>query len=309
MLRRQFLLTPLALAQDPPPIRVEVNLVNVPFSVRDSSGRWVKNLTANDVEVLEDGVVQKVSFFSKAGDSPLSIAIVADVSGSQEEFLKDHRRDLRDFLKTVMTPRDQAMLVCFGNSIRLVSPFSKKADDLDDSLKDYQKGKNISQYPRLGQPELRSGGTAFYDATIEAARKMAGEDGRRAILLFSDGEDNSSAMNLLDTIEEAQQAGVTIFTLRYTELKKGVWNARNKYGRSVMSRLARESGGLEFDGTDAKDLREPFKQIAEMLRSTYDLGYTSSQSERDGTFRKIKIRIKQEGLTTRHKTGYFARPN
>lgn len=309
MLRRNFLLSPLLLAQDPPPIKVEVNLVNVPFSARDRNGQWVTDLTAADLEVFEDGIPQKISFFSRASDSPLNIAIVADISGSQEKFLKDHRRDLRDFLKGVLTKRDQALLVCFGNSIRLVSPFSKQADHLDDALKDYQKAKNVSNFPKLGAPEIRSGGTAFYDAVCLAAQQMAGQEGRRAMLIFSDGEDNSSARNLMDAVETAQEYGVTLFTLRYTELKKGIWNARNKYGRSVMSRLAAESGGLEFDAGESSDLRNEFRQIADMLRSTFDLAYTSSQPERDGSFRKIRIRVKQPGLTLRHKTGYYARPS
>jgi Ca-activated chloride channel family protein len=307
MLRRNFLLSPLLLAQDPPPIKVDVNLVNVPFSVKDGRGQWVTTLSAEDFEVFEDGAAQKISFFSRAADSPLSIAVVADISGSQEDFLKDHRRDLKDFLKTVMSKRDQAMLVCFGNSIRLVSPFNQQADLLDEALKDYQKAKNISHFPKLGPAEIRSGGTAVYDAVIQTARQMIGEPGRRAILLFSDGEDNSSAQNLMDTVETAQETGVTIFSLRYTEIRKGVWNARNKYGRSIMSRMAAESGGLEFDAGESSDLRDAFQQISGMLRASYDLAYASTQQERDGSFRKIRIRAKQPGMTLRHKTGYYAR--
>ena len=122
MERQSFLLTPLALrAQDA--IKVEVNLVNVPFSAQDSRGHWNSNLSASDVEVFEDGISQKISFFSRAVDSPLSIAVIADTSGSQKDFLSEHRRDLRDFLRTVMTKRDQAMLVVFGGSIRVSSPF------------------------------------------------------------------------------------------------------------------------------------------------------------------------------------------
>jgi len=123
------------------------------------------------------------------------------------------------------------MLACFGNSIRLVSAFIKQADQLDEAMKDFQKAKNVGQFLKLGPPELRSGGTAFYDAVCHSSREMVGQDGRRAMLLFSDGEDNSSANNLMDTAEAAQETGVTIFTLRYTEIKKGVWTARNKYGR------------------------------------------------------------------------------
>ncbi|WP_051670784.1 VWA domain-containing protein [Bryobacter aggregatus] len=307
MLRRNFLFTPLLLsAQDA--IKVDVNLVNVPFTARDARGQWVQTLTANDLEVTEDGAPQKIAFFSRASDSPLSIAIIADISGSQQKFLKDHRRDLHHFLKTVLTPRDQAMLVCFGNSVRLASPFHHQADYLDDALEDYQKAKNVSQLPRLGPQELRHGGTAFYDAIFHTAKEMANQEGRRAIILLSDGEENSSAHNLMDAIEAAQEYSATIFALRYTELRKDkVVTARNKYGRSVMKRLAQETGGLDFDAAEDKHLKEAFTQISAMLRATYDLAYTSNQPSDDASFRKIRIRSKIPQLSFRHKTGYFPR--
>jgi Ca-activated chloride channel homolog len=308
MQRRFFLFSPLLLAQDPAPIRVSVNLVNVPFSVRDTRGQWVTTLSQEDFEVFEDGVAQKIAFFSRATDSALSLAVVADVSGSQEDYLKEHRRDLRDFLKTVLRPRDQAMLAAFGNSIRLVSPFDKEAERLDDALKDFHKAKSASGYPKLGAPENRSGGSAFYDALVACADELGTREGRRAMIVFSDGEDNASAHHLLDAIETAQQKGVTVFCLRYTEIKKGVWNARNKYGRSVMQRIGAETGGLDFDAGESKTLEAAFGEIAAMLRSTYDLAYTSNQAEQDGSFRKLKVRAKRQGLQLRHKSGYFARP-
>ncbi len=306
MQRRLFLFSPVLLAQDA--IRVEVNLVNVPFNVLDSRGQLVQNLSADDFEVFEDGSPQKIAFFSRAADSPLTLAVIADVSGSQQEFLKDHRRDLRDFLKTALTPRDQAMLICFGNSIRLVSPLSSKPEHLDDALKDFQKARNISQFPKIGAPELRTGGSAFHDAVVAAAQELEGLEGRRAILLFSDGEDTSSAHHLLDSIEAAQQHSATVFCLRYTDVQKRIWNSRNKYGRSVMRRLALETGGLEFDAAEEDNLRAAFRQIADTLRSSYDLAYNSANPDRDNAFRKIRIRPRRDGLQTRHKTGYYARP-
>ncbi|MBY0504093.1 MAG: VWA domain-containing protein [Bryobacteraceae bacterium] len=307
MRRRSFLFSSLAWAQEPTPIRVDVNLVNVPFSVTNASGKLIDNLTAADFEVWEDGVPQKIAFFSRAANSPLTLAVVADVSGSQEDYLKEHRRDLRDFLKTAMKPQDRAMLICFGANVYEVSTADTRPDRLDDALKEFQKAKRLGDYRKLGNPEIRQNSSSFYDAAVESAKALQGQPGRRAIILFSDGEDNSSARNLLDAIEAAQEYSATVFALRYTELRKGQWTARNKYGRSVMQRIANETGGLEFDAALDDHLREAFRQIADTLRTSYDLAYTSSQSERDGTFRKVKIRTKREGLRTRHKTGYFAR--
>jgi Ca-activated chloride channel family protein len=161
----------------------------------------------------------------------------------------------------------------------------------------------------VGPPERRDAGTAFYDAIYHATEDVLtrAETGRRALLVFSDGEDNSSAHHLLDAIEVAQRTGTTIFCLRYTDVDKRGWTARNKYGRGVMERLARETGGLEFDAGEERNLTSAFEQIGEILRSSYDLGYASSAGSGDDTFRKIRIRTRQPGLTVRHKTGYFAR--
>ncbi len=310
MQRRLFLLSGFAAAsaQEPAPIRVDVNLVNVPFSVTNSTGGLVNSLSAEDFEVFEDGVPQKIRFFSRASDSPLTLAILADVSGSQEDFLKEHRRDLRDFLKTALKKQDQAMLICFGRNVYEVAPATGMADRLDDALKEFQKAKNPSAYRKLGTPEIRDNSSSFYDGVVEAARALHGLEGRRAIIVFSDGEDNSSAHHLLEAIEAAQEYAATVFALRYTELKKGQFTARNKYGRSVMQRISAETGGLEFDAAQDDNLRDAFRQIADTLRNSYDLAYSSSQADNDGTFRKIKIRAKSAGLRTRHKTGYYARP-
>ncbi len=313
MLRRRFLplLAGSTFGQDLPSIRVEVNLVNLPFSAKDEKGQLVRTLTKDDVEVLEDGVPQRVTHFSLGGESALSLGLVADVSGSQKDFLKDHRRDLRDFLKNVAQKRDRAFLLCFGNNLRLVAPLTAEMGQITEQLEQFQKAKRIEDYQTIGPKEIRVSGTAFYDAIYHAAADVLGkvDEGRRTLIVFSDGEDNSSAHHMLETIEACQRAGVQVFCVRYTELSRGRWTARNKYGKGVMERLARETGGLDLDATDVDDLRPQFRQIAEILRASYDLGYSSSNPDRDGTFRKIQLRSKRPGLTFRHKTGYYAKPD
>src|SRR5665213_3068359 len=138
------LLLPMAvllLAQEPPEpsIKVDVNLVNVAFVVRDAAGALSGGLTRDDVDVFEDGVRQDVRFFNRSADLPLRLALVADVSGSQEMFVKQHHRDIAAFLKNSLTAKDRAMLVCFGNRIRVVGDFSASPQDLLDSPADFQK--------------------------------------------------------------------------------------------------------------------------------------------------------------------------
>jgi Ca-activated chloride channel family protein len=290
------------------PIRVEVSLVNVGFSVRDEKGNLVTNLTQDDFEITEDGVPQKISFFARSTDVPLTLGLIMDVSGSQQSFLKPHHNDLQAFLKTVLRPQDRAFLVCFGNNLRLMSDYSNSAKDLVDALKEFEKGKNVEDFPLLGPREHRVLGTAFYDAIFHSSTQMMQnvERGRRALIVFSDGEDNSSAHHMMEAIEAAQANDVLLFAIRYTEVRNGRLDARNKYGMSVMERIARETGGADFDG-QGKGLLDGFRQIGEQLRSSFELAYHTSNPPGDKTFHKIVIKPKQPGLTVRAKTGYYAR--
>jgi Ca-activated chloride channel homolog len=289
------------------PIRVDVQLVNVGFSVRDAAGKLVTDLTRDDVEVFEDGVPQKVAFFARSTDVPLRLGLLMDVSGSQDSFVKPHAKDLQTFLKSVLGPKDDAFMVCFGNHLRLVSDFTNSPKALVSSLELFHKGK--TEFPEIGPREHRVAGTAFYDAIYYSAKQlMKDAQGRRqALIIFSDGEDNSSAHHMMEAIEAAQAANVLLFSVRYTETKDGRLNARNKYGIGVMERIAKETGGADYDARQ-RGLKSNFDQIGEQLRSSYELAYHSTDPVGDGSFRKIKIRVKREGLTVRAKTGYYAAP-
>ena len=295
-------------AQEPSKIRVDVSLVNVAFSVRDARGNLVTDLSQDDFEIAEDGVPQKISFFARSTDVPLTLGLIMDVSGSQQSFLKPHHNDLQAFLKTVLQPQDRAFLVCFGNNLRLMSDHSNSPRDIVDSLKEFEKGRNLGDFPLLGPREHRILGTAFYDAVFYSSTQMMQnvERGRRALIVFSDGEDNSSAHHMLDAIEAAQTNDVLLFTIRYTEVRNGVLNARNKYGMSVMERLARETGGADFDG-QGSGLLDGFRQIDAQLRSSFELAYHTSNPPGDKTFHKIVIKAKQPSLTVRAKTGFYSR--
>jgi Ca-activated chloride channel family protein len=287
------------------PIRVKVNLVNVAFVARDARGALVDKLTKDDVDVFEDAVPQKVTYFSRSSDVPLTLGVVVDASGSQDHFSKQHKNDLEVFFKDVLGPKDRVFLVGFGNHIRLVSDFSQSAGDLLDQWKLYQK--STGKFPELGPTESRDLGTAFYDSIYySVAEKLARENGRRAILLFSDGEDNSSSHNMMTAIETAQSENVIVYAIRYTDKEHGKLTARNKYGISVMDRVARETGGAHIDA-ETTDAHTYFRQIAEELRTSYELGYYPTDPLKDDSFRKIVIKPKREGVKIRAKTGYFSR--
>ena len=205
-------------------------------------------MNKDDFEVLEDGVPQTIRYFTRETELPLSLGIIVDASGSQEKFLKPHHHDVAKFLQTVLRPSDQAFAVCFGNHLRLVSDHAATAASIMDGLQRFQKGDR--HFPEIGPVEERDLGTAFYDAlyfSMTDQLKMEGAR-RRALIVFSDGEENSSEHDLLDVVEEAQSTDTVIYGVRYTEKSHGKLTARNKYGQRVMKHIASLSGGADFDG-------------------------------------------------------------
>ncbi len=313
-------LAKVATAQQEPAFRTEVQLVNVSLSVRDAEGRLVPGLGKEDFEVWEDGVRQDISFFSPSAGLPLALGLLVDDSGSQKSFAEERRRDLRDFLKAVMTDRDQAFVVSFATRLRLMTDFSASVDAIQQALepppakrkgkgKNQDKDRDRSEPPRLGPRERRRSGTAFYDAIYHAiGEKLTANDQRRkGLIVFSDGADNVSAHHMLEVIEAAQMAGVPLFCVRYTgSARQTELDSRDKYGISVMRRLALETGGADYDAVTG-NLKEAFAAIGDQLRASYELAYRSSNPGRDGTFRKVVIRPRGAGLSVRHKTGYYSR--
>jgi len=291
---------------DGPAIKSTVNLVNVSFTARDARGALLDSLTKDDVELYEDGAAQKVVHFAKSTDVPLTLGLIIDASDSQSHFYKEHEKDLEIFLKRVLGPRDRAFLLCFGNHLRIVNDFTQSGAEMLANLKEYDK--HSSRFPEIAPDDTRDSGTAFYDAIFYSiTEKMADVDGRKALLIFSDGEDNSSSHDEMTTIEAAQTANVLVYTIRYTETgKHGRLTARNHYGTRVMDRLAKESGASAIDAKEMKP-EEYFRQIAEELRTSYEIGYYPAAPMKNDSFRKISVRAKDETIKVRAKTGYYAR--
>lgn len=287
-----------------PTFRSDVNLVTVTFTVRDAEGKLVGDLKQEDVEVFEDGVPQKIRFFARSSDLPLAIGLVVDASDSQRKFIRRHHADVEKFLRNVLGPKDKAFLLCFGNHLRLVSDFSSSPEDIMRSLDLFDHSKQA--FPEMGPKEIRMEGTAFYDAIYYSIQEKLTnlEQGRRVLILFSDGQDNSSAHHMIDAIEAAQRADVLVYSVRYTEERKHP-TSRDKYGIRVMQRISHDTGAADFDAI-AKDLDATFQSIGAELRTQYEIGYHASDMVHDDSFHKVAVRVKRTGLTARAKAGYFA---
>ena len=295
-----------AQASTAPTFHSAVNLVNVAFTARDGDGKLIGDLNQDEITIFEDNVPQKIKYFARTESLPLVIGLIVDVSDSQSSFFKQHHQHVEKFLKDVLGDQDRAFLVCFGDSLRLVSDLTSSVPQLMDNFERFEK--KDRHFPEIGPREDRSEGTAFFDSIFYAAQeKLSNADrGRRVLVVFSDGEDNSSSHDLIDAIEAAQAADVLVYSIRYTHSKRDHLTSRNKYGMRVMKRLSLDTGAADFDANSDVNLDSTFRQIGAELRSVYEVAYHSGNPGRDGTFRKITVNTNRPGVTIRSKAGYFA---
>ncbi|HEY9125563.1 MAG TPA: VWA domain-containing protein [Acidobacteriaceae bacterium] len=299
-----------ALAQSTPVFQAETHLVTLTFSARDSSGRFVDQMSRDDFAIYEDGMPQKISLFSRESELPLTLGIVVDASESQKKFVHQHLKDIHTFLASILRPQDQAFALCFGDHLRLVTDLTADPSAISDGLKRFDKGSR--NFPELEPDDTRSGGSAVYDAIYASIQEklVKAPNHRRALILFTDGEENSSAHDEIETIAEAQGADVLIYAIRYTEMKKHHLTADNRHGIAGLKHITEQTGGRDFDALK-EDIPQTFRQIGDELRSVYSVGYYSTNKRHDDTFRKVVIETQSEshtdGITIRAKAGYYAR--
>lgn len=316
-LRRLLAAAVLTLATVPPPaiaqeptFKSETHLVDFTFSVRRPDGSLVSGLTRDDFRIAEDGVPQKIAFFGKDTDLPLTLGLIVDVSDSQSKFIKRHHKDIEAFLQAVLGPSDQAFTVCFGNHLRLTNDATASIPAVLDGLQRFDKGDR--RFPELAPEDKREdqsgGGTALYDAVFYSVRdRLAAAHGRRrALILFTDGEENASAHDLLDAIGAAQDADTLIYAIRYPDDEKAKLTPHARQGIAALHHLSAETGGSDFDAVHT-DLKDAFQQIGQELRSLYSVAYHSTNHARDGVFHKVVISAQDESLKVRARTGYYAR--
>jgi VWFA-related protein len=293
-------------------IRTQVNLVNLYFNVKDKRGAPVPGLTRDDFEVYEDGVKQPIKFFSAETDLPLTLGIMMDTSGSMSGVLPLAKEVagtfLRDFLRE---DKDLAFVVNFDVNVELQADKTSSVRDLRkalDRLRINEGGLRAQSIPGVQGPLPTSSsgarGTALYDAVYLAGRELlARETGRKAMILFTEGEDNGSKVRLSQAVEAAQKSDSIAYVLL---IKDGFFFGGGAYsGERDMKRLAEETGGRVFDaGTRGRDLKSAFDQISQELRTQYTIAYTPTNQRKDGSYRRLEVRTKAGKVQARR--GYYA---
>jgi VWFA-related protein len=302
-------------AQPRPDIRVNVDLVTVTCSVTDRGGAPAKDLQPDDFILTDNGVRQPIRNFWQESDLPLTLALVADVSGSQLGFVKSHRDTLGKFLVQVVSPRDRAMLVSVGQQAWLMTDLTNSGETLQAAAANIG-SRDRRSLPLVGGrctgPRIRfgCGGTALWHGLYFAARdSLRPADGRKAMIVLSDGWDTGSDRSLTDVIEAAQSADTVVYTIKYlssmrfTSISGAIMTSVKGH---TLDRLARETGGHAF-GNPREKLAEVFTQIENELRNQYVLAFTPADEARDGKFHKLEVKTTRKDLVVRARTGYYSR--
>jgi VWFA-related protein len=285
-----------------PTLNVNVNLVNMYFSARDKNG-FVTNLSKSDCSVAEDKVPQTIKNFTQEKKLPLTIGILLDTSGSQQNVLPLEQQSGAEFLRDVMTSKDEAFLISFDINIDLLADYTNRASEIARALNKASVNTGVTSGSVTGQG---GGGTKLFDAVYLAAHdKLANETGRKVIVMLTDGGENGSQENLKGAIEAAQKANAIVYVILIAD-RMGQLYGGFQVGDADMAKLTGDTGGRVINvGNNGKKLEDAFQQITDELRTQYLLSYTPTNPKSDGTYRKLELTCGKD-LKLDARKGYYA---
>jgi VWFA-related protein len=291
------------------PLKVQTTVVNVFTTVRDKHHGIVSDLNKDDFRILEDGQEQKVAFFSKEMNLPITLGLLIDTSGSMSRIIGAEQDAASRFVKEVMRPKDLAMVITFDFDVDLMADFTEDTEVLERAIRRTR----INSVGGGGVvtpgtvPSGQSGGTNMYDAVYLACHdQLSTEAGRKAVILLSDMEDTGSKLKMEDAIESAQRADAVIHVLLLSDTGFYFGSALGYGGPAVARRMAEQTGGRVIEVHNEKTLEKAFDEISEELRSQYVLGYYPTNLKHDGTFRKITVQVDRPDMKILARKGYYA---
>jgi VWFA-related protein len=286
-------------AQQTPTIKTEVNLVNLFVTVRDKKKHVIPNLKKEDFRIFENEQEQKVAFFSAETTLPITLGLLIDTSGSEQNRLPAEQEAASRFLNQVLRKGDEAMVISFDLDVDMLSDFTDDHAQLQRAIHHAQVN---AAGPMVTPGTLPSGpnGTHFYDAVwVACGEKLATEAGRKALVIITDAEDFGSKVRLEEAIEAAERTNTVVHVLLVHDPGYG-WRP------DVAHKMADQTGGRVIEVSSEKHLQEAFDQISEELRQQYTLGYYPTNGTRDGTFRKIKVETVDRDMRALARKGYYA---
>ncbi len=337
-------------AQQPPQpkISVEVNVVTVLATVRDKHGQMVSNLGQDDFTLEEDGRPQTISYFTRETDLPLTLGLLVDTSESQRRVLDQERSASHSFLDDMLREdKDNAFVIHFDREVELLQDLTSSREKLEHALDLL----NVPQFSQSGngggagggrgggggvgggggsRPRFGGGGgTLLYDAVYLASDEVIKkQQGRKALIVLTDGVDHGSKETLETAIMTAQRADTVVYSILFADERpnqvpfgfggpgfgqRGGGGGRRRFpqeehpdGKKVLERMSKETGGRLFEVSKKQSVGDIYRSIAEELRNQYSLGYTPDKIDAGAGYRKIHLATKQKDLAVQARDGYYA---
>jgi VWFA-related protein len=322
-------------SQEKPGISVEVKVVNVLATVRDKHGELVSNLGKDDFVLEEDGRTQAITYFSHETDLPLALGLLVDTSGSQRRVLSEERTASRGFLDNMVREgQDKAFIIHFDREVELLQDLTTSHEKLESALdlveieqpdNDPSSGGPGGGQPG-GYPPRARGGTALYDAIFLASDEvLRKQQGRKAIIVFSEGVDHGSRETLESATATAQRADTIVYSIYFADeepFQSGFGRPGGGYGgrrrgtypqpfpeerpdgKKILAQISAETGGRLFEASRKQPMDQIYRQIEEELRSQYSLGYTPDPNTETG-YHKLHLTAKQKDMVVQARQGYY----
>ena len=303
--RREFGLAMFAgarlFAQDDATFKTGIKVVNLLAVIRTKKGEIIRDLSKDDFSILEDGKPQTIQYFARQSDLPLTLGIMVDTSMSQGRVLEKERAASFRFLDQVLRDgKDQVFIMQFDVSVQIRQALTASFAKLNDALSYV----DLPSRAVLSIPTNR--GTVMYDAILKASQDvLKNQQGRKALILLTDGVDIGSDATLTDAVDAAQRADTVIYSILYSDTGYyGVFEGPG--GANALRRLARETGGRFFEVSKKLTIEQIYAVIEDELRSEYSLGYVSNVPVRISEFRTIQLSLKEKGLQVQARDRYWA---
>ncbi|HEY1461939.1 MAG TPA: VWA domain-containing protein [Terriglobales bacterium] len=344
---------PAAAPDKPADVSVNVNVVNALATVRDKHNKLVKNLSKDDFTLTDNGVPQTIHYFAQESDLPLSLGLLVDTSLSQRNVLDDERTASYKFLDQMLrVDKDVAFVIHFDHEIELLQDLTSSRAKLEDALhslqiaqpsRDDNTGSNAPQGPGSGpdprsggQRMRRRGGTDLYDAIYLASNEVINkQQGRKALILLTDGDDRGSKETLVSAIEAAQRADTVVYSIYFKDPDAENFNRRfnrphigmgggggspggGRYPRGgpeseprvdpkkILEQISKETGGRMFEVSSKDTVEQIYAEISDELRNQYNLGFTPSGDVGSAGYHKIQLATKKKDLIVQTRDGYYS---
>src|SRR4051812_26106207 len=284
-----FLLAPLALPAQDTTFRMDVKLVNLFVNVTDKTGAIVGGLSKDDFQVFEDGRPQKIAVFERQSELPLNLTLAIDTSGSTFKDLALEQSASKHFIHALLRQQDQMSLIQFATDVRQLVPFTNKASQLEHGLNSL----------RVGDA------TALYDAIYLGSEGLMKKQGRKVLVLVSDGGDTAKSTTYPEALEEALRSEVMIYSIIDVPIEASA--GRDIGGEHALITLSEQTGGKSFYASDG-GLEKAFERVSDDLRTQYLLGYYPHEQDRDRNFHRVTVKVPRaatDSFNIRYKSGYY----